>query len=421
MDRSKNRTLFTNADASYMRRALELAARGHGQTAPNPMVGAIIVKNNQIIGEGWHRAAGLPHAEIEAISSAEEDVEGATLYVTLEPCCHHGKTPPCTDELIARRFARIVVATLDPNPLVAGKGIEALRSAGIRVDVGLCEAEARRLNEFFFTYHEKKRPFLICKWAMTLDGKIATESGHSRWITNELSRAFVHELRAQVDGVMVGVGTVLTDNPLLTVRLEGYAGRQPYRIIADGNLRIPLRAKCLTLSKKGEVIICTSSMAPQDKVAKLRAMGHEVIVFPGKALLDFHEVMAELARRGIQSILCEGGSGLTGALFQAQLVDKIIAFVAPKIVGGLNAKTPIASWGVMHMDAAIDLHDVVIRRFGSDVCVEGYIAPAEWHKVPAERHPSSSALLPPAPPSEMVEPESKTARLSKHASPEVEQ
>lgn len=399
-----------------MRRALELAARGRGQTSPNPMVGAVLVKNDQIIGEGWHRAAGLSHAEIEAFANAQEEVEGATLYVTLEPCCHHGKTPPCTEAIIARKLSRVVVATADPNPLVAGKGIETLRAAGIRVDVGLCETEARRLNEVFFTYHEKKRPFLICKWAMTLDGKIATESGHSRWITNELSRAYVHELRAQVDAVMIGVGTVLTDNPLLTVRLEGYAGRQPYRIIADGNLRIPLRAKCLTLAKQGEVIICTSTMAPQDKIAELRAMGHEVIVFPGKALLDFTEVMAELARRGIQSILCEGGSSLTGALFQAQVVDKVIAFMAPKIVGGLNAKTPIASWGVMHMDAAIDLHDVVIRRFGADVCVEGYIAPAEWNKVPNKRHPASSASLPAAPQGEVVEPESKASRLKNEVS-----
>lgn len=399
-----------------MRRALELAARGRGQTSPNPMVGAVLVKNDQIIGEGWHRAAGLSHAEIEAFANAQEEVEGATLYVTLEPCCHHGKTPPCTEAIIARKLSRVVVATADPNPLVAGKGIETLRAAGIRVDVGLCETEARRLNEVFFTYHEKKRPFLICKWAMTLDGKIATESGHSRWITNVLSRAYVHELRAQVDAVMIGVGTVLTDNPLLTVRLEGYAGRQPYRIIADGNLRIPLRAKCLTLAKQGEVIICTSTMAPQDKIAELRAMGHEVIVFPGKALLDFTEVMAELARRGIQSILCEGGSSLTGALFQAQVVDKVIAFMAPKIVGGLNAKTPIASWGVMHMDAAIDLHDVVIRRFGADVCVEGYIAPAEWNKVLNKRHPASSASLPAAPQGEVVEPESKASRLKNEVS-----
>lgn len=382
MENQAAETAFTDADVAYMRRALELAARGRGQTSPNPMVGAVIVKNGQIIGEGWHRAAGQPHAEIEAIRAAQEDVTGATLYVTLEPCCHHGKTPPCTDALIEKRFARVVAAVRDPNPLVGGKGIDALRSAGIQVDVGLCEQEARRLNEFFFVFHEKKRPFLICKWAMTLDGKIATESGHSRWITNELSRAYVHELRAQVDAVMIGVGTVIMDNPLLTVRLEGYAGRQPRRVIADGNLRIPSRAKCLTAAEPGEVLICTSSVAPREKIAELQARGHEVVVFPGKAILDFRLVMAELAKRGIQSVLCEGGSSLTSALFEAKVVDKVIAFMAPKIVGGKNAKSPIATWGVGHMDAALVLHDILIRRFGEDVCVEGYLSEEEWNKVP---------------------------------------
>lgn len=395
MDRSKKRPSFSNSDAAFMRYALELAARGRGRTSPNPMVGAVIVKNGQVIGEGWHQGAGLPHAEVEALANASEDVEGATLYVTLEPCCHHGKTPPCTTALMERKLGRVIVACTDPNPQVAGKGIETLRAAGIQVDVGLCEEEARRLNEFFFTFHEKGRPFVICKWAMTLDGKIATESGHSRWITNELSRAYVHELRAQVDAVMIGAGTVITDNPLLTVRLEGYAGRQPHRIIADGYLRIPLRAKCLTSAKPGDVIICTSSEASPERVKQFRDHGHEVIVFPGKALLNFREVMAELARRGIQSVLCEGGASLAGALFEAEVVDKVIAFVAPKIVGGKNAKAPIASWGVMHMDAAIELHDVTIRRFGGDVCTEGYIAPAEWHKVPQNRRLSESGILTP--------------------------
>jgi diaminohydroxyphosphoribosylaminopyrimidine deaminase/5-amino-6-(5-phosphoribosylamino)uracil reductase len=388
----KSETAFSNADAAYMRRALDLAAQARGQTSPNPLVGAVIVKDGRVIGEGWHRAAGEPHAEIEALNAAKEDVTGATMYVTLEPCCHYGKTPPCTEELIRRKIERVVVATLDPNPLVHGKGVEALRKAGIRVDVGLCEREARRLNEFFITYHEKKRPFVICKWAMTLDGKIATESGHSRWITNELSRAYVHELRAQVDAVMIGVGTVLMDNPLLTVRLEGYAGRQPQRIIVDGNLRIPSRVKCLTTAKPGEVLICTSSVAPRDKIKQLSDEGHEVIVFQGKALLNFHEVMKELAQRGLQSILCEGGASLTGALFEAQIVDKVIAFIAPKIVGGKNAKTPISSWGVVHMDSALSLHDITIRRFAEDVCVEGYLAPSEWGKVPQAQRDESGVL-----------------------------
>ncbi|MCX7963110.1 MAG: bifunctional diaminohydroxyphosphoribosylaminopyrimidine deaminase/5-amino-6-(5-phosphoribosylamino)uracil reductase RibD [Candidatus Sumerlaea chitinivorans] len=395
MKKHNEQFTFTKEDRAYMERALELAARGRGATSPNPMVGALIVKRGRIIAEGWHRQAGAPHAEIEAIRSAQEPLEGATLYVTLEPCCHFGKTPPCTQEIIKHKFERVVVAARDPNPLVSGKGIEELRAAQIRVEVGLCEHEARRQNEFFFTYHEKKRPFIISKWAMTLDGKIATETGHSRWITNEMSRAYAHELRAQVDAVMVGVGTVLMDNPLLTVRLEGYSGRQPLRIIVDGNLRIPSRAKCLTKASPGSVIICTSSASSREKRHELEKAGHRVLVFPGRGLLDFHEVMAEFHKLGIQSILCEGGSSLTGALFEAQLVDKVVAFVAPKIVGGKNAKIPIAGWGVLHMDRALSLSDVSIRSFGSDVCIEGYIAPQEWSKTGTENHGDSSAELTP--------------------------
>jgi diaminohydroxyphosphoribosylaminopyrimidine deaminase/5-amino-6-(5-phosphoribosylamino)uracil reductase len=386
---------FSQEDRAFMERALELAARGRGATSPNPMVGAVIVKQGRVIAEGWHRQVGGAHAEIEAIQSAQEPLEGATLYVTLEPCCHFGKTPPCSQEIIKHKFKRVVVAARDPNPLVAGKGIKELRAAKIRVEVGLCEQAARRLNEFFFTYHEKKRPFIISKWAMTLDGKIATETGHSRWITNEISRAYAHELRAQVDAVMVGVGTVLMDNPLLTVRLEGYSGRQPLRIIVDGNLRIPSRAKCLTKASPGSVIICTSSASSREKRVELQNAGHRVLVFPGRGLLDFHQVMSEFYKLGIQSILCEGGSSLTGALFDAQLVDKVVAFVAPKIVGGKNAKIPIAGWGVLHMDRALALSDVTIRSFGTDVCIEGYIAPQEWSKKEAENPSDSSAELTP--------------------------
>jgi diaminohydroxyphosphoribosylaminopyrimidine deaminase/5-amino-6-(5-phosphoribosylamino)uracil reductase len=280
--------------------------------------------------------------------------------------------------VIRSGVTRVVVPTPDPNPLVTGNGIKALQAAGIRVDVGLCADEARRANEFFFVYHEQKRPFIISKWAMTLDGKIATESGHSRWITNELSRAYAHEVRAQVDAVMVGVGTVLMDNPLLTVRLESYAGRQPKRVILDGTLRIPVRANCLTSASPGAVILATSSAAPPEKVAKLRADGHEVLVFSGKGLLDLHEVMAEFHRLEIQSILCEGGSSLTGSLFQAQIVDKVIAFMAPRIVGGNNSKNPIAGWGVHHMDRALNLRDITVRQFNDNVCIEGYLHKSDW-------------------------------------------
>lgn len=362
-------------DELYMRRALELAKLGRGMTSPNPMVGAVVVKNGKVLGEGFHRMVGKPHAEVEALKKVSEaDAAGSTIYVTLEPCNHHGRTPPCTDLLISRRIARVVVAHSDPNPLVAGQGFRALKKAGIKVDTGLLEAEARRLNEAFITYHTLKRPFIIAKWAMTLDGRIATESGHSKWITNEKSRMFVHEVRSSVDAVMVGIGTVLQDNPMLNVRLTDYNRRQPKRVIVDGNLRIPLRAKCLENAHIGECIIATTDVAPQDKIARLEDNGHVVLKLKGRrGLMDLRELIARLREFEIQSLLCEGGSSMHGGLLTARLVDKVIAFVAPKVVGGDHAKSPISGWGVPGMKKALILENVVTRTFDEDVCLEGYV------------------------------------------------
>lgn len=357
-----------------MRRALELAAKARGMTSPNPMVGAVLVKNGRVIGEGYHHGPGLPHAEIDAIANASEDVAGATIYVTLEPCCHEGKTPPCTDALIRHKISRVVAATVDPNPAVCKNGFTQLRKAGIQVDVGLCEEEARLLNEVFITSHSLRRPFIIAKWAMTLDGKIATETGHSRWITNDKSRGYVHELRSQVDAIMVGIGTVLVDNPMLNVRLENYQGRQPKCIIMDGALRIPIRSKCLQSAPAGCCIIATTQSAPAEKVAQLRDAGHQVLVLRGRrGLLDVRDLIRELHNCGIQSILAEGGSGLHGNFFSRQLVDKVVAFIAPKIVGGDTAKSPISGWGVSLMNKAVKLEHMQTRMFDEDICVEGYV------------------------------------------------
>ena len=361
-----------------MRRALELAREGVGMTSPNPMVGAVVVKKGKILGQGYHRQVGLPHAEVEALKAVRDaDAAGATMYVTLEPCNHDGRTPPCTDLLIRKKIARVVVTHADPNALVAGKGFRALRQAGIQVDVGLLEAEARKLNEAFITFHTLQRPFMIAKWAMTLDGRIAAESGQSKWITNEESRTYVHEVRACVDAVMVGIGTVLQDNPMLNVRLTNYSRRQPKRIIVDGNLRIPVRARCLMHGHLGECILATTETAPADKVARLEDAGHIVIRLKGRrGLIDMRELIQALHAYEIQSVLCEGGSTMHGSLFRAKLVDKVIAFVAPKLIGGDNAKRPVLGWELPSMSKALALEQVVVRTFDGDICMEGYVPEA---------------------------------------------
>lgn len=377
---------FPAEDIAYMRRALELAHRGAGRTSPNPMVGAVIVRGGHVIGEGYHAQLGAPHAEVEAITKTAGDISGATLYVTLEPCCHYGKTPPCAPILVERGFTRVVAATDDPNPLVAGKGFSILRDAGIRVDVGVCANEAMRLNEAFFTFHALQRPFVICKWAMTMDGRIATDTGNSRWVSNEESRQYVHMIRSRVDAIMIGVGTVLLDNPRLNVRLEGYGGKQPLRIIADGHLRIPLRAKCLTGEHPERAVVATTTAAPKDKIARLRDAGHTVLVFESRrGLLDMGLFAHELHRMGIQSVLCEGGSSLNGALFDAGVVDKLIAFVAPKLIGGNSSKGPITGWGIGSMEEAVPMSDIAWRNFGNDLCFEGYVFGLFGTKKPDKR------------------------------------
>lgn len=365
---------FSPDDARFMRRALDLSVLARGMVSPNPMVGAVIVKDGKIIGEGYHRCCGESHAEVDAFNNTSEDTTGATIYVTLEPCSHFGKTPPCAPLIVEKKIRRVVIAHTDPNPLVSGKGIEIIEDAGIKVEVGLLEQEARLINEHFLTYYQLKRPFIISKWAMTLDGRIASMSGESRWISNEKSRLYVHEIRSNVDAVMVGIGTVLQDNPLLNVRLTDYRKRQPKRIIVDGSLRIPRRAACLVNADPGQCIIATSVAAPSEKIDQLRQDGHHVIVLPGnRGLLDLRQLMGELYPFKIQSVLCEGGSNLHGSLLETKLVDKVIAFIAPKIVGGYEGNNPVLGWGLPTMNEALTLDNPQFIQFDTDVCIEAYM------------------------------------------------
>lgn len=362
-------------DIDFMKRALELSRRGEGRVNPNPLVGAVIVKNDRIIGEGWHEYYGGPHAEVNAVRNASEDVRGSTIYVTLEPCSHYGKTPPCAELLKAKGFGRVVVAMTDPNPLVAGKGIEILREAGIKVDVGLLEEEARRLNEIFIKYILTKQPFVIMKSAMTLDGKTATSGGESKWITGEESRDYVHRIRNRVSGIMVGIGTVLIDDPSLTSRIEG--GCDPVRIIVDSRLRIPSDAKVLKVP--GKTIIATTEGYDREKYEELDEFDSVELLVSGKpeSGVDLKQLMVQLGARGIDSVLLEGGSELNWSMINEGLVDKVMTFIAPKILGGCDSKTPVGGAGFNGLSEAIVLRDVEVTRFGNDTLIEGYVKRGE--------------------------------------------
>lgn len=355
-----------------MQRAFALARTAKGRTSPNPMVGAVLVKEGRIIGEGYHTSAGADHAEIVALKAAGDEARGATLYLNLEPCCHYGRTPPCTEAIIRAGVKRVVASTFDPNPLVAGKGAERLKAAGIDVEIGLLSEEAKRLNEAFFTFIIKGRPFVILKVAASLDGKIATKAGESRWITGEAARKKVHELRDEVDAVLVGIGTVLKDDPLLTVRLDRERTRDPLRVIVDSHARLPLKANVLKDPRKTWVAV--SPEAPQERVEALQRQGANVLVIEGSPRkVSLGKLMEELGRRGIMSLMIEGGSEINGSAFQEGIVDKLILFYAPLLIGGQEAPSIIGGSGVEHLPQAIRLKDVRIERLGDDLFIEAYI------------------------------------------------
>ncbi len=361
------------SDERYMWLALDLARKGWGKTNPNPAVGAVLVRDGEVVGTGFHEAAGKEHAEIVALQNAGEKAQGATLYINLEPCCHYGRTPPCVDALIFAGIRRAVVANIDPNPLVSGKSLKKLESAGISVKTGVLEEKAQRINEAFFKYITSGTPFVALKMAMTLDGKIATRGGKSQWISGEKSRNYVHRLRAMSDGIMVGINTVLQDDPQLTVRLEGEKDRQPTRIIVDSRGRIPLESKVVLSAGQTKTILATSDLAPSDKLDKLNSAGLEVLLLPLRHnKVDLASLIAALGEREISILLVEGGGTLNYALLEEGLVDKLYLFIAPLLFGGKNALTPIEGEGVEEVENAWSVRDLELKQLENDLLIIGY-------------------------------------------------
>ena len=368
-------------DTEYMQRAISLAKRGTGKVNPNPLVGAVIVKNGEIIGEGWHEQYGGLHAERNAIKNfeervisgknAKEDIAGATMYVTLEPCCHYGKTPPCTEAIIENGIKRVVIGSADPNPLVAGKGMEILKNSGIEVQSGILQKECDELNYVFFHFIKTKTPYVVMKYAMTLDGKIATVTGKSKWITGEKARARVHEDRNRYSAIMAGIGTVLSDNPMLTCRMENGQGRNPVRIICDTNLKTPIDSAIVQTAAQIKTIIATVS---DDILIHIPYMekGCEILTVSKKdGRIDLSELMIELGKRNIDSILLEGGSTLNFSALESGIVNRIQAYISPKLFGGEKAKTPVGGEGILEVSECFELKNKKVSLIDEDILIEG--------------------------------------------------
>jgi diaminohydroxyphosphoribosylaminopyrimidine deaminase/5-amino-6-(5-phosphoribosylamino)uracil reductase len=367
---------------TYMKMALALAEKGRGTTSPNPMVGAVIVKNGKVVGEGFHEKAGGPHAEIHALIQAGENAREATLYVTLEPCNHAGRTPPCTEAILKSGIRAVVAGMTDPNPAVAGGGLAFLEQHGLTTTVGVLEDACRRLNEAFVKYVTTGLPFVILKCASTLDGRIATATGDSKWITNSRSREFVHGLRHAVDAIVVGIGTVKTDNPSLTARPAEIQGNDPLRVILDTRLSIPLDAKLLHLSSPSDTLIITSRSVAPEKRKALEKLGARVLAVEARqGRIDLLNLMRELGRMEITSLLIEGGSAVNGSALRAGIVDKVYMFYAPKICGGDDGVPICSGPGVARMDECIHLGNISVHRFEDDIMIEGYVVRPGAHEV----------------------------------------
>ena len=406
---------YCEKDIEFMRRAIELAMKGGGYVHPNPLVGCVVVKDDEVIAEGYHEKYGEFHAERNALTHCQSETKGASLYVTLEPCCHYGKTPPCTEIIIEKGIKKVFVGILDPNPLVAGKGVKILQDAGIEVEVGLCDDEIRELNKVFLKYITTKRPYVIMKTAMTLDGKIAAFTGDSRWVTNDESRKMVHQLRSEMAAVIVGIGTVLADDPMLNVRLEG-EHHQPIRIVVDSNLRIPSESKIIRTAKDYRTIVVTAqtvissdrresrpersesfcqrqknllqtdeispfrsaSVEMTKKMRTLESFGNELLECQSNnGHVDINDLMVKLGAMGIDSLLLEGGGTLNAAFLEAGCVDEVWAFIAPKIIGGEGAKTPVSGKGIAKMSDAIQLQNIDIQNINGDILIKGKICSRE--------------------------------------------
>jgi len=368
----KESTITPEAE-QFMAQALTLARRGLGRTDPNPMVGAVIVKNGIVVGRGYHRAVGEPHAEVEAIRDAGSQVRGAELFVTLEPCNHFGRTPPCTAAIIEAKIKRVWYGTADPNPGVRGGGAESLRKAGVEVVGPVKEEQCRRLNEVYLTHVTLQRPFVFLKLAMSLDGKIATRTGQSKWITSEASRKEVHKLRDRVSAVMVGLGTVLADDPALTTRIPGKKGRDPIRIIVDSALRTPAGAAVFNPDSSAGAIIGCRRNPPRGRRTKLEKGGAEIIPTNGDTRVDLGDLLQRLYQRGITSVLIEGGARLAWSALNAKVVDRCFFFYSPMIIGGMEAPTGVGGEGIDALDYAPRLVDVEMIRTGPDILVTGRV------------------------------------------------
>ena len=362
-------------DRYYMKMALALAAKGMGYTSPNPMVGAVVVKEGRVVGKGWHQAVGGPHAEVHAIDDAGEEARGATLYVTLEPCNHTGKTPPCTEKILKAGIKRVVMAMDDPNPDVRGGGKGYLHSQGVQVDSGVCETEARKLNECFVKFVTTKRPFVTLKCASTLDGRIATRTGDSKWISGPSSRRFVHELRHASDAILVGINTVKTDDPSLTTRLEEMRGHDPMRVILDTRLSINKDAKVLRLESCSDTLIVCGKSATQSKKKELEGQGIKIVEMAEKnGWIDLDALMDSLGKMSVVSLLIEGGSRVIASALAAGIVDKVLFFYGPKILGGDDGIPICKGDGPDKMENCLQVKTMKVRRFDADVMIEGYLA-----------------------------------------------
>jgi diaminohydroxyphosphoribosylaminopyrimidine deaminase/5-amino-6-(5-phosphoribosylamino)uracil reductase len=383
---------YCEKDIELMRRAIELAKKGGGYVHPNPLVGCVVVNDGAIIAEGYHEKYGEYHAERNALTRCNTETKGASLYVTLEPCCHYGKTPPCTEIIIEKGIKKVFVGILDPNPLVAGRGVKMLQEAGIEVEVGLCENEIREMNKVFLKYITTKKPYVIMKTAMTLDGKIAAHTGDSKWVTNEESRKMVHELRSELAGVIVGIGTVFADDPMLTCRLEGNH-HQPVRIVVDSNLRIPVDSQLVKTAREYRTIVATTVISTEaerngeisfncrrflDSLRSLEMTGVEVLECQSKNNhVDINDLITKLGSMGIDSLLLEGGGTLNAAFLEAGCVDEVWTFIAPKIIGGEGAKTPVSGKGIDKMSEAINLQNIDIQNINGDILIKGKICSRE--------------------------------------------
>lgn len=374
MQRSQIERSLIIVNEKYMQMAIELAERGRGYTSPNPLVGAVIVKDGVVVGRGYHERAGKAHAEVNAIADAGDQTNGATLYVNLEPCNHHGRTPPCTEAILKSGIHRVVVGMEDPNPTVGGGGNQLLRDHGIEVVCDVLKKQSERLNEIFIKYVTTKRPFVILKCACTLDGRIASRTGDSKWITNTESRRFVHELRHAVDAIMVGKGTVSKDNPRLTTRFDDKKGRDPMRIVLDTHLSVPHDAALLNLSSDSDTVIITGPDVPEKKKNGLARPGVRILSTRLKnGEIDLDVLMTRLGEMEITSLLIEGGSRVNASALRANIIDKVFFFYAPKILGGDDGVPVFTGEGPDLMSESVRIRDMSVHRFADDVMIEGYV------------------------------------------------